>query len=141
MVVYRGEGYQVLNSAGNVTVQFSDGSSTTKPLGDLLKDAVSYPENKRNELINQLLNMNLVATQERFMSTSAGKSTSFDGMIKWELTVPAGSHALYAELANLADGNFQGEIEFLLQRDSQIVFNTITYQNGTWKCQGTVNTP
>ena len=141
MVVYRGEGYQVLNSAGNVTVQFSDGSSTTKPLGDLLKDAVSYPENKKAELINQLLDMNLVATQERFMSTSAGKSTSFGGSVEWELTVPAGSHALYAELANLSDGNFQGEMEFLLQRDSQIVFDRITYQDGKWKCQGKVNTP
>lgn len=141
MVVYRGEGYQVLNSAGDVTVQFSDGSSTTKPLGDLLQDAVSYPEDRRNELIDQLLNMNLVATQERFMSTSAEKSTTFSGNIKWELTVPAGSHALYTELANLADGNFQGEMEFLLQRDSQIVFDTITYQNGKWKCQGKVNTP
>lgn len=141
MVVYRGEGYQVLNSAGDVTVQFSDGSSATKPLGDLLQDAVSYPENRRNELINQLLDMNLVATQERFMSTSAGKNTSFCGNVEWELTVPAGSHALYAELANLDDDNHQGEIEFLLQRDSQIVFNTITYQNEKWKCQGTVNTP
>lgn len=141
MVVYRGEGYQVLNSAGNVTVQFSDGSSTTKPLGDLLQDAVSYPENRRNELIDQLLNMNLVATQERFMSTSAEKKSSFCGIVEWELTVPAGSHALYAELANLADGNNQHEREFLLQRDSQIVFDRITYQDGKWKCLGTVNTP
>ena len=141
MVVYRGEGYQVLNSAGDVTVQFSDGSSTTKPLGDLLQDAVPYPEDKKSELIDQLLHMNLVATQERFMSTSAEKSITFSGGIKWELKVPAGSHALYAELANLADGNNQYEMEFILQRDSQIVFDTITYKDGAWICLGKVNTP
>lgn len=143
MVVYRGEGYNVLNSTGNVTVQFSDGSSTTKPLGNLLQDAVSYSEEKRLHLVNQLLDMNLVATQERFMSTSAQKNQSFKNKVEWELTVPAGSHALYAELANLSPSNNQYEKEFILQRDSQITITAIIYndEKKKWICKGIVNTP
>lgn len=145
MVVYRGEGYSVLNSTGNVTVQFSDGSSTTKPLGDLLQDAVSYPEEKRLHLVDQLLNMNLVATQERFISTSAKEKACFHHEnVEWELTVPAGSHALYVELANLTSyDNHQYEKEFILQRDSQITITAIIYndEKKKWICKGIVNTP
>ena len=77
------------------------------------------------------------------MSTSAKKSQSFNSNVEWELTVPAGSHALYAELANLSPSNNQYEKEFILQRDSQITITAIIYndEKKKWICKGIVNTP
>ena len=138
MTVFRGEGLQVLNSAGNVTVNFKDGSSITKPLGDLLKEAMIYSPEKRNELIDSLLENDFEATQERFMSVAA--KNPFGGDLQWELTVPAGSHALYLEVPNVDHVN-DNEKEFLLQRDSQIAFKGVSFANGKWTIHGTINTP
>lgn len=138
MTVFRGEGLQVLNSAGNVTVNFEDGSSITKPLGDLLKEAMIYSPEKRNELIDSLLDNDFVATQERFMSVAA--KNPFGGDLQWKLTVPAGSHALYLEVPNVDHVN-EDEKEFLLQRDSQIAFKGVSFANGKWTIHGTINTP
>lgn len=65
-----------------------------------------YSNEKRNKLINKLLSSDLVATQERFMSTSVVKSN-----ILRKLIVPAGSPTLYAEVPNLSYNNHHMEME------------------------------
>ena len=129
--VYRGEGFQVLNS-----VVLPNG----KKLGDVMQE-LTYANDKNAILkfIKELqLGGNLVAHQERFMSTSLVQSASFDSKrVIWDLEVPAGSKGVFLEGANLS-GGLAHEVEYLIQRGSHIQITDMQYDfaKGQWILKG-----
>lgn len=137
ITVYRGEGPEVLES-----VKLANG----KTLAQAMEDAKSayLKSNPKDEtliknLINDVLNNNYVATQERFMSTSLLKGHGFSGTINWELNVPKGSKGVFLEGINV-HGSCQTECELLLQKDSKITITDIDYDYSSdqWKLKGSV---
>ena len=81
---------------------------------------------------------NLVAHQERFMSTSLVQSASFDSKrVIWDLEVPAGSKGVFLEGANLS-GGLAHEVEYLIQRGSHIQITDMQYDfaKGQWILKG-----
>lgn len=129
MHVYRGEGFEVL---GSVKV---DNAGHT--LQDLIQSVDTKDKDAINRLIEQVLDNNYVATQERFMSTSLSPSASFNDSLIWDLELPAGTKGVFLEGANIK-GKFNHEVEYLLQKDSKILITGISYEGGKWRLKGKV---
>lgn len=135
MHVYRGEGYEVLKS-----VQMADGRTLAETLQAL---SISADKAAINEVIDEVLDNNYVAYQERFMSTSFVENSSFKDCISWDLELPAGTKGTFLESQNL-NGGLNHEVEYLLQKGSQIKITAIkpvydSYGNFKyWSLKGTV---
>ncbi|MDO5436575.1 MAG: ADP-ribosyltransferase [bacterium] len=129
MTVYRGEGYQVLESVkvGN------------KTLAQLMQEAaVGGDTSKITSLIDMVESGgNYVATQERFMSTSLLSNSSFHDALMWELEMPAGSKGVFLEGANIT-GSLNSEVEYLVQRGSKIRIKQMDYdyKKHRWHLKG-----
>ena len=136
--VYRGEGPEVLAS-----VKLANGKSLDKAMAEAKNIYLSSGSKKDksaiNKLINEVLNNNYTATQERFMSTTMLKGHGFVDEINWELDVPKGTKGVFLEGINV-HGSCQTECEFLLQKDSKIIITDIDYDynSNRWILKGTV---
>lgn len=135
MTVYRKEGTEVLAS-----VKLPNGKTLEQAMADA--KAHYYKTNPHDDtLIEQVKNWvkkgNLVATQERFMSTSYSPNV-WSGDLHWELEVQKGSKGVFLEGVNVK-GHNQGECEFLLQKDSNILITDIDFKNGHWELKGSVS--
>lgn len=128
MKVYRGEGYEVLNSVE------IDGEKLSKLMQDA---AYCGSQQEIDELILKIEKGNYIASQERFMSTSLLKESAFSNSIIWELDVPAGSKGVFLEGCNIS-GSLINECEYLLQRDCKILIKHAEYKNGNWYLQGSI---
>lgn len=129
MKVYRGEGYEVLDSV----------EINGKKLSSLMMEAeLSYDQQKIDNLIDMIEQGNYVAYQERFMSTSLLKKHAFKNTeIAWELDVPAGSKGVFLEGCNIS-GSLSNECEYLLQRGCKILIKEMEYKNGQWYIKGSI---
>ena len=129
MKVYRGEGYEVLDSV----------EINGKKLSSLMMEAeLSHDQQKIDNLIDMIEQGNYVAYQERFMSTSLLKKHAFKNTeIAWELDVPAGSKGVFLEGCNIS-GSLSNECEYLLQRGCKILIKEMEYKNGQWYIKGSI---
>lgn len=133
MTVYRKEGTEVLAS-----VKLPNGKTLEQAM---IEAKAHYNKTGDDTLIEQVKNWvkkgNLVATQERFMSTSYDPNV-WHGELHWELEVQKGSKGVFLEGINVHGSN-QGECEFLLQKDSNILITDIDFKNGHWELKGSVS--
>ncbi len=122
MHVYRGEGTEVLASC-----KLNNGKTLKEAI-----EAIQYaPADKKQQLINEViedvLDNNYEAHQERFMSTSlVGVPDSFKDIIRWDLELPAGTKGVFIEGANINAG-LANEVEYLIQKGSDITIIGIEY--------------
>ena len=126
--VYRGEGYEVLDSV----------ELNGKKLSTLMHDAAYFSDQQEiDNLILMIEQGNYVAHQERFMSTSLLKDSAFSDSIVWELDVPAGSKGVFLEGCNIS-GSLSNECEYLLQRDCRILIKHADFKDGKWHLKGSI---
>lgn len=136
--VVRGEGPEVLAS-----VKLKSGKTLDQAMAEAKQHYINsgskQDRSKIDALIDEVLDNNYVATQERFMSTALkGCGGGFSGEIKWELEIQKGSKGVFLEGINVNGAN-QCECEFLVQKDSKIVITGIDFKNGHWKLEGSVS--
>lgn len=138
IIVYRGEGYQLLDSA-NVELEI-EGQKINKPLSKILEEISYYPKDKRDKYLYALKafmgDHEISATQERFMSTAALKSECFPNKLNWEITLPKGSQAMYLDTLNVNKA-YAEQVEFLVQRGANIKLESIEFNENTncWDCK------
>ncbi len=140
MHVYRGEGTEVLASC-----KLNNGKTLEQAIQDI--GNVSNPQQKQkliNELIEDVLDNNYEAIQERFMSTSlVGIPSGFEDKIRWDLELPAGTKGVFLEGANIY-GTLNTEVEYLVQKGSKITITGIEYvpssgaHSSYWKLKGSL---
>lgn len=122
--VYRDDSFGILELA-----KLPDNTS----LAEELKNIMNIQDIKiRNAKLKQLRLSDFIITQERFMSTSMCEDVHFNkNDIRWEFDLPAGTKGTFIESYNTktTHGN---QVEFLLQRNSQIIIRNIRYINGVW---------
>lgn len=122
--VYRDDSFGILELA-----KLPDNTS----LAEELKNIMNIQDIKiRNAKLKQLRLSDFIITQERFMSTSMCEDVHFNKSdIRWEFDLPAGTKGTFIESYNTktTHGN---QVEFLLQRNSQIIIRNIRYINGVW---------
>lgn len=123
--VYRDDSYGILDI---VTL------SNNKSLGAELKNIANIKDVElRERLLDKIRLEDITIYQERFMSTSMCEDVHFNKSdIRWEFDLPAGTKGTFIESYNTrtTHGN---QVEFLLQRNSQILIKDIEYENGIWK--------
>ncbi len=123
--VYRDDSYGILDI---VTL------SNNKSLGTELKNIANIKDVEiRERLLDKIRREDITIYQERFMSTSMCEDVHFNKSdIRWEFDLPAGTKGTFIESYNTktTHGN---QVEFLLQRNSQILIKDIEYENGIWK--------
>ncbi len=123
--VYRDDSFGILELA-----KLPDNTS----LADELKRIISIKDPTTRKLrLERLRDADITMTQERFMSTSMCEDVHFNKSdIRWEFDLPAGTKGTFIESYNTktTHGN---QVEFLLQRNSQILIKDIEYENGVWK--------
>lgn len=123
--VYRDDSYGILDI---VTL------SNNKSLGVELKNIANIKDVElRERLLDKIRREDITIYQERFMSTSMCEDVHFNKSdIRWEFDLPAGTKGTFIESYNTktTHGN---QVEFLLQRNSQILIKDIEYENGVWK--------
>lgn len=116
MHVYRGEGFEVLQS-----VKLANGQTLASALQKLQYTTDLAAADK---IVFEVLQSNYEAYQERFMSTSFLESSCFGGDISWDLELPAGTKGTYLEAQNVT-GTFAHEVEYLVGKDAKIEITDI----------------
>lgn len=138
MHVYRGEGIEVLGSC-----KLTDGRTLRQAI-EAIEHSSAGPQQKQkmiNELIEDVLDHNYQAHQERFMSTSLVASSAFEDKIRWDIELPAGTKGVFLEGANI-NGSLNSEVEYLVQKGSDIEIIGIEYvpakpgDYAHWKLKG-----
>ncbi len=121
MNVYRGEGYDVLDSI----------IINGQKLSNLMM-ACGSDSTKISHLIDIVEQGNYVATQERFMSTSLVEPSLLkyaffkDEPIIWDMDLPVGTKGVFLEGVNLV-GSHSDECEYLIQRGSKIRIKKLNF--------------
>ena len=144
ITVYRGEGYHIFNS---ITLQ--SGESLGKMMEQIV-DKINQNDGTTNEeieqeiknLISQVQDKNYVATQERFLSTSADPKIANDfGKITLILNLPAGSKASFIDATYITEDNTH-EAEVLCQRGSNLQITDLSFdrEHNRWCVHATVIT-
>lgn len=122
MVLYRGEGIGVLNQK-----VLENGEL----LGNAIKNAIKNNDTEKlDEITSEILGG--VIVQDGFMSTAYSKSSAknyikHEGGILWEINVPKGTHAIYADPFNTENGL---ETEILINRGSSLLIKDTKFKDG-----------
>lgn len=124
MVLYRGEGMGVLNQK-----VLQNGEL----LGNSIKNAIKNNDTEKlDEITSEIIGG--VIVQDGFMSTAYSKSSAknyikHEGGILWEINVPKGTHALYADPFNTENGL---ETEILINRGSSLLIKDTKFEDGVF---------
>ncbi len=124
MTVYRGEGIEVLNQ-----IMLENGEL----LGDAINKAVKKKNSDRlDEITAEILGSLIV--QPHFMSCAYSKSSAKnfikheDGIL-WQIDVPKGANAIYADPFNIEHGL---ETEILFNRKSSLLIKDAKFEDGIY---------
>ena len=128
ITVYRGEGYSVFD-----TVEINGEKLSTL----MKKAAASNNQDQIDEVILLIEENNLVAHQERFMSTSIFQENAFKDDINWILELPEGTKGVFIEGINY-NSTHNSECELLLQRGYDILLQKAEFINGEWYMTGKI---
>jgi len=133
ITVYRDTGYTILNTK-ETTLR------SGKTLGQELKEIAGLKNKAEIDVaIERLMLKENVIPQERFMSTTLCSDVRYvsEAPVRWELDLPKGTKGTFMETFN--NGTSLGEqVEFLLQRGSQVIINRIELREGTWYIKGSI---
>lgn len=122
LIVYRGTGCNILNQ---IETEAGEG------IGNMIKEAVSNSdEEKLNEIAAQIMGKSVV--QHGFMSSalsieSAERFVPYKGGIIWQINLPKGFDAIYADPYNVRHGV---ENEILVNRNKELLINNAEYKDG-----------
>ncbi len=124
LTVYRGEGIEVLNQ-----LLLNNGEA----LGDAINSAVKSKDMEKLDAITAEI-IGSVIVQPHFMSSaySKGNAKNFikhEGGILWQIDVPKGANALYADPFNIEHGL---EREILFNRNSVLIITDANFEDGIY---------